>query len=173
MAHRNIHYEAALEDYLRARGCPYVAVDESKKALFADVALKGFDFLIYSASGPNLLADVKGRKFPDTSTGRQRGASRAWENWVTRDDLESLAEWERVFGSGFVATLVFAYWLQGPPQAAPFDDVHFYRGRHYAFIAWSLEEYVACARPRSSKWQTLSIPVRQFVSGGSDILSLL
>ena len=64
MAHRNIHYEAAFEDYLRAKGWPYIAVDEAKKAIFAGGAIKSFDFLVYSASGPNLLVDVKGRKFP-------------------------------------------------------------------------------------------------------------
>ncbi|MFW5839441.1 MAG: HYExAFE family protein, partial [Planctomycetota bacterium] len=87
MAHRNVHYEVAFEDYLRCKGWPYVAVDEAKKAIFADAAVKSFDFMVYSESGPNLLVDVKGRKFPDTSPGR-RSSSRAWENWVTREDIE-------------------------------------------------------------------------------------
>ena len=41
---------------------PYVAVDEAKKALFANAQLKSFDFVVYSKNGPNLLVDVKGRK---------------------------------------------------------------------------------------------------------------
>ena len=82
MAHRRVHYEAAFEDYLRSKGLPYVAVDEAKRAIFAGASIKSFDFLVYSASGPNLLADVKGRKFPDAIPGRKRGASQAWENWV-------------------------------------------------------------------------------------------
>ena len=62
MADRSIHYEAAFEAFLRDRGIPYVAVDEAKKALFADARLKSFDFVVYSKNGPNLLVDVKGRQ---------------------------------------------------------------------------------------------------------------
>lgn len=173
VAHRNVHYEAAFEDYLRAQGWPYVAVDEAKKAVFGDVAIKSFDFLVYSASAENLLVDVKGRKFPDLSPGRRAKASRSWENWVTREDVEALGEWEKVFGDDFCAVLVFAYWLQGPPQYAPFEDVHWFRKRHYAFQAIGLREYVHSARPRSRKWQTLSVPSADFRRGVRDVADWL
>jgi hypothetical protein len=172
VAHRNIHYEAAFEDYLRARGWPYVAVDEAKRAIFAGAALKSFDFLVYSQAGPNLLVDVKGRKFPDGVVGAKRG-SRAWENWVTRGDVEGLAEWQKVFGPDFRAVLVFAYWLQGPPQRAPFGDVHLYRQRHYAFVALEADLYTTAARPRSEKWQTLSMPSAEFARAVRDVAELL
>ena len=173
MAHRNVHYEAAFEDYLRAKGWPYVAVDETRKAIFADVAVKSFDFLVYSSSGPNLLTDVKGRKFPDSTPGRKRSGLRTWENWITRQDVEGLSEWEKVFGADFSAVLVFAYWLQGPPQRAPFTDVHVFRKKHYAFVGISLADYVTSARPRSAKWQTISIPSRTFAKQATDIATFL
>src|SRR2546423_987338 len=69
MADRTVHYEAAFEAFLRERGIPYVAVDEAKKALFANAKLKSFDFVVYSKNGPNLLVDVKGRQCRDR-TGR-------------------------------------------------------------------------------------------------------
>jgi len=172
MAHRNIHYEAAFEDYLRSRGLPYVAVDEAKKAIFAGASLKSFDFLVYSQSGPNLLADVKGRKFPDSTPGR-RGGSRAWENWVTRQDVEGLVEWERVFGPDFQAVLVFAYWLQGPPQRAPFEDVHVFRQKHYAFMGIRLADYVTAAHPRSARWQTIAMRSAEFARQASDVAMFL
>ena len=172
MAHRNIHYEAAFEDYLRARGWPYVAVDETKKAIFENASIKSFDFLVYSSSGPNLLVDVKGRKFPDSAAGR-KSSSRVWENWITRADVEGLREWERVFGEGFKAVLVFAYWLQGPPQRAPFADVHLFRRQHYAFATVGLGDYVSAARPRSAKWQTLSVPSGEFSGLARDIAEYL
>ena len=173
MAHRNIHYEAAFEDYLRGRQLPYVAVDEAKKAIFSGAAIKSFDFLAYSQSGPNLLVDVKGRKFPDTAPGQSRKSARVWENWATRDDVESLAEWEKVFGPAFQAVLVFAYWLQGAPQHSPFEDVHFFREKHYAFRAVRLADYVAFGRPRSDKWQTLAMPARKFAELAADVTTLL
>lgn len=173
MAHRNIHYEAAFEDYLRAKGWPYVAVDETRKAIFGGTGVKSFDFLVYSESGPNLLVDVKGRKFPDSIPGPKRGASRAWENWITRGDVEGLREWEKVFGPDFAAVLVFAYWLQGPPSRAPFEDVHCFRDKRYAFVGVRMEQYVGLARPRSSKWQTIAVPGEQFAKIAGDIASFL
>ncbi len=169
MARRNVHYEAAFEDYLRGKDWPYVAVDEAKKATFAGAALKNFDFLVYSTTGANLLVDVKGRKFPDTSVPGRRGVTcRPWENWVTREDLEGLAQWEQVFGADFAAVLVFAYWLQGPPGRSPFGDVHFFRNRHYAFLAVTLAEYSAAATRRSIKWRTLTMPTRRFRDAAQD-----
>ncbi|MBN1943049.1 MAG: HYExAFE family protein [Phycisphaerae bacterium] len=162
LAQRSVHYEAAFEDFLRSRAAPYVAVDEAKKALFGRASLKSFDFIVYSEAGPNLLVDVKGRKFPDAVPGARRGGQRAWENWVTRDDVESLIQWQGVFGVEFTPILTFAYWLQGPPERGPFEDVHVYRQKHYAFMAVSLERYLAIAKPRSRKWQTLSAPSATF-----------
>ncbi|MDP6635536.1 MAG: HYExAFE family protein [Phycisphaerae bacterium] len=173
MARRSIHYEAAFEDYLRSRGLPYVAVDETKKAIFANAAVKSFDFLVYSGSGPNLLVDVKGRKFPDSAAGRSQRSSRAWENWITRQDVEGLGEWEKVFGSDFRAVLVFAYWLQGPPQRAPFEDVHIYGEKSYGFVGISLDRYVSRARPRSVKWETITMPTAEFRKEICDIAALL
>jgi len=173
MAHRNIHYEAAFEDYLRARGLPYVAVDEAKKSAFRGVSLKNFDFLVYSSTGANLLADVKGRKFPDSAGQRRKGSPRAWENWITREDVDGMLEWEKVFGPDFSATLIFAYWLQGPPQRAPFEDVYLFRKKYYAFMAVSLRNYIQCAKPRSAKWQTLSMPTAQFIDSAKDLALFL
>jgi hypothetical protein len=172
MTDRNVHYEAAFEDYLRAKGWPYVAVDESKKVILGNASIKSFDFLVYSASGPNLLCDVKGRKFPG---GSQPGAgrSRAWENWITRQDVEGLRQWRQVFGQDFVAVLVFAYWLQGPPRQAPFADAHLFRQKHYAFVGVELEIYVASAHPRSAKWQTIAVAGGQFGRLARDIGSFL
>ena len=81
MANRAVHYEAAFEAFLRHRGIPYVAVDEAKKALFANAKLKSFDFVVYSKSGPNLLIDVKGRQHRDR-TGRK-----TFECWTTERDV--------------------------------------------------------------------------------------
>ena len=158
MANRRVRYEAAFEDFLRTRGVPYVAVDEAKKALFADAALKSFDFVVYSADGPNLLVDVKGRKFP-TVSGKQR---RYWENWVERGDLHDLARWQEVFGRDFQAMLVFAYRLGDPGEADKFTDVHLFRQEFYAFVAVPADAYARHARLRSPAWQTVTMPARLF-----------
>lgn len=172
MTDRSVHYEAAFEDFLRRRGCPCVPVDQAKRAIFAEAKIKSFDFLVYSSCGPNLVADVKGRKFTVGPAGAVKGG-RAYENWVTREDIESLRQWEQVFGDGFAAVLVFAYWLQGPLRRAPFQDIHIFRDRHYAFMGILLGDYVVAAQPRSAKWQTLCLPTRQFLQKARDIAAFL
>jgi len=165
MANRKVIYEACFEDYLRTAGVPYVAVDEAKKALFAGVRLKSFDFVVYSASGTNLLVDVKGRRFPYERAGSPRGEAgsrRRLENWTTREDLESLAQWEEVFGSGFAGLLAFCYHLMRPEAAEAFEVVHLFRGEYYALVGVYRDAYAAAARPRSRAWDTVSVPTRTF-----------
>jgi len=93
-----VHYEAAFEDYLRRKGLPYIAVDEAKKALFAGAKLKSFDFVVYRPEGKNLLVDVKGRKLVPGSASLQ--------NWVTREDIDDLRQWQEIFGDGFSAMFI-------------------------------------------------------------------
>src|SRR3982750_3249899 len=84
MGDRNVHYEAAFEAYLRQRAIPYVAVDEAKRALFANAKLKGFDFVVYSKNGPNLLIDIKGRQCNNAKNGG--GGRRSLQTWATGED---------------------------------------------------------------------------------------
>ena len=158
MTRRHIHYETAFEDYLRSRGIPYVPVDEHKKVIFAGGRVKSFDFLVYREGGRKWLVDVKGRKYPyDTQSSK-----RYWENWITRADIEGLASWQEVFGDGFQAVLVFAYWLTGDDERLPTPHVHTYGGQRYAFLCVPLDAYRSHCRPRSPKWDTVALPTAVF-----------
>ncbi len=158
MTRRYIHYEAAFEDYLRSQGIAYIAVDEHRKAIFSGARVKSFDFLLYRDPGETWLVDVKGRKFPyDTPTSK-----RYWENWVTREDMNGLSQWQGVFGQGFVGVFVFAYLLLGPDDRLPTSHVHSYKGAHYSFLWISVTAYQEHARKRSARWDTLSMPTRRF-----------
>ena len=74
-----------VEAYLREHGVPYVAVDEAKRALFGDVRIGSFDFVIYRAEGPNLLAFAGG---------------------ITARRKKVLRQWEEVFGREFIGAFV-------------------------------------------------------------------
>ena len=155
MAH-SVHYEAAFEDYLRSRQSPYVAVDDTHRALFSGAKLKSFDFLVYAAGGETLIVDVKGRRLPT------KGAwGKTPQNWVTQEDADGLKKWQEVFGPGFTAVFVFAYWLDGPPPAAD-ASVHLYEGANYRFVGIRLDDYLRHARVRSPRWQTLTLPAGIF-----------
>lgn len=156
MADRSIHYEAAFEAYLRERGVPYVAVDEAKKALFSNAALKSFDFVVYSKAGPNLLVDVKGRIC------RNKGSRSGFETWASEQDVTDLMQWEQVFGDGFRAMLSFIYWIDAPltPEPGMFE----FRDRWYLMMGIDLAEYRNHMRRRSPKWATVCLPAADFRS---------
>ena len=81
-----------VEDLLRELKLPYVAVDEARKAIFAGGAGGRFDLLIYMEHSDNLLAIVLPRSRP-SPTARER---------------QELAEWQTVFGKGFVGVFIHA-----------------------------------------------------------------
>jgi len=154
---RHNHYERAFEACLRERALPYVAVDETKKALFSGSRLKSFDFVVYSRSGPNLLVDVKGRRAVNGS---------ALQTWATRRDVDDLHQWERVFGDDFMGLLAFVFEvdpiLAGPPghfahrQGVQADE------RHYLMLALRLRDYRDHMSRRSARWDTVSLPAARF-----------
>jgi hypothetical protein len=157
MAKRDNHYEAAFEEYLRVRQVPYVAVDESKRALLGDASLKSLDFIISPAAGPSWLVDVKGRRFPSGDQNKQY-----WRNWSTRDDVRSLAAWETLFGPVARGMFVFAYEVVGDRAPLPIEQLFNYRGKLYGFLGVRLSEYKALAKPLSTAWDTLTMPVAKF-----------
>lgn len=79
---------AQLENHLREKGWPYVAVDEAKKAIFNGSNIASFDFLVYSSTGPNLLVLVVTRR-------------------PTANQVEQMRQWEQVFGKDFLAAFTF------------------------------------------------------------------
>lgn len=156
---KNVHYEAAFVDYLRSRRIPYVPVDETRRVVFAGEKIKSFDLIVYASAERRWIVDVKGRQFPYIA---EDGTKRYWENWVTREDLAGLSEWENVFGAGFAACFVFAYVLDGAPDRWPGGRPHSFRDECYAFLVVSLADYAEHCRPRSASWDTVSMPTRTF-----------
>src|SRR3990172_3501037 len=157
MANRDNHYEAAFEAYLRRERLPYIAVDEARRSLVPGGSLKSLDFIVSPPGGVSWLVDVKGRRFPSGDAHQQY-----WKNWSTRDDLRSLAAWERHFGSGFCPLLVFAYHLVGSRSPLPREQLFEFRGGHYGFVGVRLADYVPFARPLSESWDTVAMPTRLF-----------
>jgi len=159
MARRDRHYENAFEDYLRSRGIPYVSVNEQRQAIFAGQRVKSFDFLVYPGGAHHWIVDVKGRKFPYIDAD---GGKRYWENWVVREDLDGLTEWQEVFGDDFAAYFLFTYWLDGPPDRWPAGRPHVFNEQEYAFWAVRLDDYQRHCRKRSDRWGTLTVPTSIF-----------
>jgi len=163
VAVRRHHYERAFESYLTRRRLAYIAFEEARDALLASPArlrtgcddaggaLKSFDFVLYTPNG-NLLLDVKGRR---VSGGRL-------ESWATQDDVSSLLTWERLFGEGFRAGLVFVYWRDAEMHSALFEETFEHDGRWYAVRLALIGEYAQRMRVRSPKWRTVDLLTPDF-----------
>jgi hypothetical protein len=150
-----------------------------------ELALKSFDFVIYG-EGLNLLCEVKGRRItlPSRASANSNAGGAGGllggamgglgggggmsarvgrlENWVTNDDVESLACWERLFGAGFAAAFIFVYWCDAQPPDGLFQEIFSHRDRWYAIRACTLADYAAHMRVRSPKWRTLHVSPRTF-----------
>jgi hypothetical protein len=168
MAKRTNHYDAAFEAYLRRVRVPFVVVDEARRAYLNQVSLKSMDFIVTAPGNQNLLVDVKGRKFPSSCGPERARAGHKWENWATKDDIDSLLRWQDVFGTGFRSMLVFAYDLIDPRAA---DDLasgvgaggaFFHRGRVYSFFGVWADEYRTAMHARSQSWETVSVHSREY-----------
>lgn len=158
MALRHNHYDAAFEEFLRGVRAPHVVVDEQRRSLLEEASLKSMDFIVYSRRRPNLLVDVKGRRFPSGGAASRH----KWENWATADDLDSLMRWERVFGSGFRAVLVFAYHVIDARWLGELQTPFVFRNRVYAFYGVWADQYRSEMRTRSASWETVTLPCRLF-----------
>lgn len=173
MAQRCHHYERAFEEFLRARRVPYVAVDEARKTLlpsragaapgFDDdsLALKSFDFVIYGRPS-NLLVDIKGRRLGPSPPAGARSRAARLESWVTAEDVRAMAQWQRLFGGGFLAAFVFIYWCEQQPPDALFQEMFQDRGRWYAVRAVPADSYASCMRVRSPRWGTVDLSREDF-----------
>src|SRR6202162_5344646 len=116
---RSNHYETAFEAYLQWHGLCYIAVDETRRALFGDTPVKSLDFVVFGDNGNRLVIDVKGRRFPGGKPGKLR---RVWENWSTQEDVDSLTHWAEKAGPDYTGVFVFAYHLL-PTIEVPEDTV--------------------------------------------------
>ncbi len=157
MARRSNHYEAAFEGYVRDLRVPCVAIDEAKRAIEGEGGMKSPDFLLYPQGGLNLVVEVKGKR------GKSKSGRRAWENWVTMDDLDGLTRWRTLFGPGFLPLLAFAY--AEPPSAFPLppgEGGFRFRNRVYRFWGVGLDDYIAHLRSRGPAWKAVAMARAEF-----------
>lgn len=153
------HYERAFEVWLRERRVPCVPVQQVRRSADREGPIKSFDFLVH-AGGAHYIVDVKGKRFPQGSRGRES----YWENWIHLSDLEGLSAWERHFGDGYTALLVFCYWLQLPPDDETVTRTITTGGRDYLIVALPARTFAENCRRRSMRWQAVSIPAKTFTS---------
>jgi hypothetical protein len=156
---RSNHYEAAFEAYLQWHRLCYVAVDETRRSVLGEERIKSLDFIVHGERGTRLLVDVKGRRFPSGS----KHPRRVWECWSTREDVDGLEHWARLFGPGYRGLLVFAYQvLPGIELPDDTEDLWTWRGQRYLLRAVPADDYRRHLHVRSPRWGTVHLPAARF-----------
>jgi len=163
------HYEQAFESWLKDNRIRYLAIDENKRAALGHSKIKSFDFLLYPPNQNIIIAEVKGRTFKGTSLVRLKG----FECWVTMDDVEGLACWQRIFGPDYQAAFVFAYKISNVDVDFDGRQMFDFNGRRYIFFGLSLDEYQRNMKLRSPKWKTVTLPAEKFRKHAIQIQELL
>lgn len=152
-------YELMLEQLLRRKKIPYVAVNEKKRPITRWRAIKNFDFIIHSKAG-NYTADVKGKLFPQES---RDGKNKIWwPNWIHDTDLEGLSFWDDIMGEGFTTLIIFTYRVIYEEDIFKFWDLFNFQSGSYGLVACTLESYKKYARFRSRSWKVYWVPGKIF-----------
>jgi len=155
---RSNHYEAAFEAYLREKQVGFIAIDEAKRSILGKQNIKSADFIIVGPDTAKLVVDVKGRKFPSGSKG-----GKSWQDWAEIQDIDGLARWATEFGPPFRAVLAFVYQIQPPYELTPgTPDLFVFQKKNYLMRAVGVAEYRTQMRVRSTKWNTVHLPVQAF-----------
>jgi hypothetical protein len=152
------HYEKAFENWLIDSRVEYVAAGDQHKPVFEKSNLKSFDFLVCPRSGKKIIAEVKGRRFKGTTLA---GLPRL-ECWVTTEDVDGLAAWQKTLGLDYDATFIFAYKVQNIDVDFDGREVFDFDDGRYLFLAVRLADYIKYMKQRSPKWRTVTLSAENF-----------
>jgi hypothetical protein len=163
------HYERAFEHWLIDHQIQYVRADEHERIGPAQQSVKNFDFLLCTAAGRRIIAEVKGRTFKGTNVAEMRG----FECWVTRDDVASLLMWQRVLGPSYEAAFIFAYRVLNVDVDFDGRETLLLGSDRYLFLAVCVDDYARHIKRRSPKWRTVTLPAERFREVAINLTSLL
>ncbi len=153
------HYENAFESFLINSELPFIPLSQTKKAIIHGNQLKSFDFIIHLPAGEALMVDIKGRKLNQ----KRFLNGLPGQNWVTRDDVNSMERWQNIFGSGHIPLFIFSYWIFDLDTSyQPNSDLYCCDNRYYWFVAIYVSEYKAFMKNRSPQWNTVDLPAKKF-----------
>jgi len=152
------HYEKAFAGWLIENQVDFVPAADQHKPVYEASGLKSFDFLVCPTSGKKIIAEVKGRRFKGTSLA---GLPRL-ECWVTTDDVDGLAAWQKILGDDYEADFVFAYRVQNVDVDFDGREIFEFNENKYLFLGVRLTDYTQYMKQRSPKWKTITLPADKF-----------
>jgi hypothetical protein len=163
------HYEWAFESWLIDNRLEYARIDEHEREALDGGTIKSFDFLVRAKDGRTVMVEVKGRRFRGTSFEKMTGL----ECWVPAEDIDGLTKWKEAFGSEHEAVFVFAYLIEQFDVDCDGRNVHESHLDRYVFLYVRLEDYRRFMKPRSPRWETVTLPAHKFRRCAGNIGDLL
>jgi hypothetical protein len=154
-------YERVVACWLQENHIPFVDVDQSKRFCPDQQGVKNFDFLIRPESASPVLVEVKGRTCRSESLAGLKGL----DGWVTFEDVQALAYWQGCFQMkkpAARAVFVFVFALEQIDIETDGQAVYDFGGGRYLLLAVTLQDYRACMKPRSPRWQTVTVAAGDF-----------
>ena len=152
------HYEKAFENWLIENHIEYIPAADEHKPVFLGSELKSFDFLLCPRMSQKIIAEVKGRHFKGTTLQKLSGL----ECWVTTDDVDGLAAWEKILQPGYESVFIFAYRFQNVDVDFDGREIFDFNSDRYLFLAVRLDDYIRHMTQRSPKWKTVTLPAGKF-----------
>ncbi len=154
-------YEQAFACWLTEHAVPFISIDQSKRFAPSDEGVKNFDFLLFPDSHLPVLVELKGRTFHGTSLEGLTGL----DGWVPFEDVEALSHWQNCFRQekgDCRAVFVFVFVFEQIDVETDGQAVYDFAGRRFLMLTAPLDRYRACMKPRSEKWQTVSVAAEDF-----------
>ena len=154
-------YEQAFACWLTEHHVPFIDIDQSKRFVLADEGVKNFDFLLFPESDCPVLVELKGRTFHGTSLAGLKGL----DGWVPFEDVQALSHWQGVFRrdkGDCAAVFVFAFAFEQIDVETDGHAVYDFGGERFLLLAAGLPGYQKHMKPRSGKWQTVSVSADNF-----------
>lgn len=154
-------YELAFTSWLTEKRVPFIIIDQSKRFATIDEGVKNFDFLLFPDSDCPVLVEMKGRTFHGATLKGLTGL----DGWVPFEDVQALAHWQDVFRrekGDCAAVFVFAFVFEQIDVETDGRPVYDFDDRRFLLLATPLEKYKAAMKPRSEKWQTVTVSAADF-----------
>ena len=152
------NYEKAFAGWLIENQIEFITAADQHKPVYENSELKSFDFLLCPRCGKKIIAEVKGRRF----RGKTFEGLTNLECWVTTDDVDGLAAWQKTLGPDYDAAFIFAYNVQNVDVDFDGREVFGLNDDRYLFLAVRLADYIKYMKQRSPRWKTVNLPADKF-----------
>ncbi|HOK96884.1 MAG TPA: HYExAFE family protein [Anaerohalosphaeraceae bacterium] len=154
-------YEQAFKFWLEENHIPFVQINQTKRLSGSTIGVKNFDFLLNPAASSPILAEVKGRTFHGKSLAGLKGL----DCWTTLEDVQALSHWQQVFVSETQkaqAVFVFVFQLKQIDIETDGWPIYDCLERRFLLVAISVHAYLRQMKPRSGRWNTVTLPAADF-----------